>query len=62
MTNKFARPCKRGIMRGSLGALPRMTRSEYRDQRPLSVDPLNIMPQIIPILPPLKREIVWSQN
>jgi hypothetical protein len=53
MTNKFARPCKRGKMWGS-NALPRMTRSEWGDQRPTGVD--------FKQLPPLKREIVWSQN
>lgn len=47
---------------GSIDLLPRMTRTEWGDQRPLSVDPLNIMPQIIQILPPLKRELVWSRN
>ena len=54
MTNKFVRPCKRGLIKGTPDALPRMTRSEWGDQRPPGVD--------FKQLPPLKREIVWSQN
>jgi len=47
---------------GSMDVFPKTTRLEYRDQRPLSVDPLGMMAQIIEILSPLKRTLIWSTN